>query len=59
MRHTGTMTEYKSIKIPVPLADVIDGLIKGGEYSSRAEYVKELIRRDLRIRGLMGLQEVV
>ena len=54
MRHTGTMTEYKSIKIPVPLADVIDGLIQGGEYSSRAEYVKEAIRNDLRKRGLLG-----
>ena len=48
------MTEYKSIKIPAPLADVIDGLIKGGEYSSRAEYVKEAIRNDLRKRGLLG-----
>ena len=52
--HTGTMTEYRSIKIPVPLADIIDGLIQGGEYSSRAEYVKEAIRNDLRKRGLLG-----
>ena len=48
------MTEYVTIKIPVPLADVIDDLIQGGEYSSRAEYVKEVIRNDLRKRGLLG-----
>ncbi len=48
------MTEYRNIKIPVPLADIIDGLIQGGEYSSRAEYVKEAIRNDLRKRGLLG-----
>lgn len=48
------MTEYKSIKIPVPLADVIDDLIQSGEYSSRAEYVKEVVRNDLRKRGLLG-----
>ena len=53
------MVEYRNVKIPVPLADIIDNLVKGGEYSSRAEYVKELVRRDLRARGLMGLQEVV
>ena len=53
------MTEYATVKIPVPLADVIDGLVKGGEYSSRAEFVKEAIRKEFRARGLLGLQEVV
>ena len=48
------MTKYVTVKIPVPLADVIDGLIQGGQYSSRAEYVKEAIRNDLRKRGLLG-----
>ena len=48
------MTEYRSIKIPVPLADIIDGLIQGGEYASRAEFVKEAIRKELRTRGLLG-----
>lgn len=48
-----TMTEWRSIKIPVPLADIIDNLVKSGEYSSRAEYVKEALRNDLRERGLM------
>jgi len=47
------MTEYKSLKIPVPLADIIDKLVESGEYSSRAEYVKEVTRNDLRKRGLM------
>jgi len=47
------MTEYKNIKIPVSLADIIDGLTKSGEFSSRAEYVKMLIRVDLQKRGLM------
>lgn len=47
------MTEYVNIKIPVSLADIIDGLIKSGEYSSRAEYVKEVTRSDLRNRGLI------
>lgn len=51
------MTEYVSIKIPVPLADILDSLVKGGEYSSRADYVKELIRRDQRERGLLGGKE--
>lgn len=52
-----TMTEYRNIKIPVPLADIVDGLIQSGEYSSRAEYVKEVIRANLRIRGLLGVSE--
>ena len=47
------MTEYRNIKIPVSLADIIDNLVKSEEYSSRAEYVKEVIRNDLRKRGLM------
>lgn len=51
--HYDTMNAYRNIKIPVPLTDIIDDLIKGGEYSSRAEYVKEVIRNDLRKRGLM------
>jgi len=48
------MTEFRIIKIPVPLADIIDNLIESGGYSSRAEYVKETIRYDLRKRGLLG-----
>lgn len=48
------MTEYRNIKIPVPLADIIDSLVEGGKYSSRAEYVKEVVRNDLRERGLLG-----
>ncbi len=51
------MTEYRNIKIPVPLADIIDGLIESGEYSSRADYVKDVTRNDLRKRGLLGLVE--
>ena len=46
------MTKYANVKIPAPLADVIDSLVKSGRYSSRAEYVKEAIRNDLRARGL-------
>ena len=45
------MVEYVNIKIPVALAGVIDDLVKSEEYSSRAEYVKEVIRNDLRKRG--------
>jgi len=48
------MTEYKSIKIPALLAEIIDRLVESEEYSSRAEYVKEVVRRDLRERGLSG-----
>jgi len=48
------MTKWKSIKIQDFLADLIDGLVERGEYSSRAEYVKETIRNDLRKRGLLG-----
>ncbi len=48
------MTKYANVKIPAPLADVIDSLVKSGRYSSRAEYVKEAIRNDLRARGLGG-----
>lgn len=48
------MVEYVNIKIPVALAGVIDDLVKSEEYSSRAEYVKEAIRNDLRKRGLLG-----
>jgi len=47
------MTEYKNIKIPVSLADIVDKLVEGEEFSSRAEYVKMLIRIDLQKRGLM------
>ena len=48
------MNEYKTVKIPSLLTDLIDGLVKDGEYSSRAEFVKEVIRHDLRKRGLLG-----
>ena len=48
------MTDYVTVKIPVALAGVIDDLVKSEEYSSRAEYVKEAIRNDLRKRGLLG-----
>ena len=47
------MTEWKTVKIPVSLADIIDKLVESEEYSSRAEFVKEVIRCDLRKRGLM------
>ena len=47
------MTLYRTIKIPAQLAEVIDTLLKKENYSSRAEYVKELIRRYLRGRGLL------
>lgn len=50
-----TMTKYRTVKIPVALADIIDDkLIDSGKYSSRAEYIKERIRNDLRNRGLLG-----
>jgi len=49
------MNGYKIIKIPERLAGVIDTLVKSQEYSSRAEYVKETIRNDLRSRGLLGV----
>jgi len=52
-----TMTEYRNIKIPVTLADIIDDLIESGEFSSRADYVKELVRSNLRKRGLLGVSE--
>ena len=48
------MTVYKTVKIPDFLTDLIDGLVESEEYSSRAEYVKEVVRRDLRERGLLG-----
>lgn len=47
------VTEYKSIKIPVSLTDIVDKLVESEEFSSRAEYMKMLIRNDLRKRGLM------
>jgi len=56
VRHTGTMVEYKSVKIPASLANVIDDLVKSEEYSSRAEFVKEAIRSTLKKRGLLGGQ---
>ena len=48
------MVEYVNVKIPVALAGFIDDLVKSEEYASRAEYVKEVIRNDLRKRGLHG-----
>jgi Arc/MetJ-type ribon-helix-helix transcriptional regulator len=48
------MKGYKTVKIPSLLADLIDGLVENGEYSSRTEFVKEVIRRELRERGLLG-----
>jgi len=48
------MTEYRAISLPLALIESIDRLVKSGKYSSRAEYVKEAIRNDLRERGLEG-----
>lgn len=49
-----TMTDWKVVKIPAPLADIIDRLVDSGRYSSRAEYVRETIRNDLRERDILG-----
>ena len=51
------MTEYVTIRIPVALAGFIDDLVKSEQYSSRAEYTKEVIRNDLRERGLLEIEK--
>ncbi len=52
------MTEYKGVKIPAELAEIIDvKLVKESGYTSRADYIKECIRNDLRKRGLLGGSE--
>ena len=48
------MNDYKIVKIRDFLADLIDELVEKGEYSSRAEFVRDLIRSELRKRGLLG-----
>jgi len=47
------MVGYSTVKLPAALIAVVDEIVKSGQYSSRAEYVKELIRNDLRQRGLL------
>jgi len=46
--------KWKNVSIPVGLAGIIDRLVESQKYSSRAEYVKEAIRNDLRRGGLLG-----
>lgn len=41
---------YVHIKLPSTYTEHIDGLIQSGEFADRAEYVKELIRQDIRHR---------
>ena len=50
-----SMTKYMTLKIPLYFADIIDSLVASGEFSSRADYVKALIRADLKSRGLLGV----
>ena len=44
------MATYHTIQIQHTLITEIDRLIQTGEYHSRAEYVSELIRNDMRAR---------
>lgn len=39
--------KYTSVTLPQDLLNIVDQAIKGKGYSSRAEYVKYLIRKDL------------
>lgn len=45
------MAVYHTIQIQDTLIAEIDRLLALGYYSSRAEYVKELIRNDMKRRG--------
>ena len=40
--------QYTSITFPVEIMKIIDEHVKGKGYSSRAEYVKHLIREDVK-----------
>jgi metal-responsive CopG/Arc/MetJ family transcriptional regulator len=49
------MTSYISIKLPAELIEIIDNKIVGRlGYRSRAEFIKELIRKELETRGLIS-----
>jgi len=37
--------EYVSLKLPKEMGDEIDEVLKEGSYASRAEFVKDAIRR--------------
>ena len=38
-------TMYKTIRLPTKLIDQVDEIVKSSDYSSRAEFVKDAIRR--------------
>jgi len=42
-----TQIKYVTVRLPRPVIDKIDAMIQamGGEYSSRAEFVKDAVRR--------------
>ena len=46
------MTEFSNVKVPVDLLKTIDRLVEIGLYVSRGEYIREVIRNDLRERNL-------
>jgi len=37
--------EYITVKIPKTMGDEIDGILPSGFYASRAEFVKDAVRR--------------
>jgi len=47
--------DYVNVKIPKPIADDVDELIKADQYASRAEFIKEAIR--LRLEELKKAKE--
>lgn len=42
-----SMTKYKTVKIPIELAQQIDEVREQGGYASRAEFIKEAVRAHL------------
>jgi len=42
------MTKYTSVTLPKELLDIVDDKSKGKGYSSRAEFVKQAIRHEIK-----------
>ncbi len=53
VKRTKEAGEKVGVKLPKRYIEIIDDLVKKGEYLSRADFVRDSVRRELRRRGLI------
>jgi len=53
VKRTKDVGEKVGVQLPKKYVKIIDKLVRDGEYLSRADFVRDSVRRELRRRGLI------